>query len=125
MSNFSFYEKSKINTEILSISDLASAKILEALAEDTTNPEALRIGVKGGGCSGFSYLLEFIKLEDIDPEDDEIYPSNPIPLVIDIFSKEYLKGTKLDYVMSLKESGFKFTNDRIKKTCGCGSSFSM
>jgi iron-sulfur cluster assembly protein len=112
-------------TMILEVTKLASEKILEAFKEDNTNPEALRIGIKGGGCSGFSYLLEFIKFEDIDPEDDEIYPSNPVPLVIDIFSKEYLKGTKLDYVLTLKESGFKFSNDKVKKTCGCGSSFSM
>lgn len=94
------------------------------LAEDPI-PYGIRIGVKGGGCSGFLFNLEFIQQEDIDLEDDEEFSIDGLNIVIDVFSKEYLKDITLDYISSLKESGFKFTGGKIQRQCGCGSSFSV
>ena len=75
------------------------------------------------GCSGYNYNLEFIKEESIDQEEDLVSKIDRLTFVMDIFSKEYLKGTTLDYVSSLKESGFKFENPQSKKTCGCRIKF--
>ena len=93
-----------------------------SVAEDSN---IVRIGVKGGGCSGYNYNLEFIQEDAIDPEEDLVSKTGQLTFVMDIFSKEYLKGTVLDYLSSLKESGFKFQNPASKTTCGCGSSFSV
>ncbi len=88
-------------------------------------PWALRIGLHGGGCSGMRYLFEFIEEKDFDLEDDKEYLVDNIKFVIDVFSEQYLVETTLDYVKSLKESGFKFQSDKFNKRCGCGSSFSI
>ena len=87
----------------------------------------IRIGVKGGGCSGFLYINEFINEQDIDNEDDitEYNEETGIVFVMDIFSKEYLKGTTIDYLNSLTESGFKFISPNVSRSCGCGKSFSV
>lgn len=88
-------------------------------------PDAIRIGVRGGGCSGFTYLLDFIDKESIDSEEDIVYTLDGVTFVTDVFSAEYLKDTTIDYVSTLKESGFKFINNRPgSRQCGCGSSFS-
>lgn len=84
----------------------------------------IRIGVKGGGCSGFMHNMEFIKRADVDPEEDLVYLHEGIYFVTDCFSEPYLKGTRVDYIHSLRESGFKFISSEVRKTCGCGSSFS-
>lgn len=94
-------------------------------ASETEKKEFVRIGVKGGGCSGFMYLLDFIEQSDIDQEEDLLINwGDGLSFVVDVFSKDYLKGTVIDHVTSLRESGFKFINPVAKKTCGCGSSFS-
>ncbi len=95
-------------------------------ALDETNGEDgdyLRVGVKGGGCSGFQYSLNFT--DEVDDEDSLVLvgPAN-VKIVTDAFSASYLKGTELDYVESLQGAGFKFSNPNAKRTCGCGSSFS-
>jgi iron-sulfur cluster insertion protein len=96
--------------------------IRSALAE--TNGEDgdfLRVGVKGGGCSGFQYSLNFT--DEVDEEDILVLVDGS-KIITDAFSREYLKGTELDYVESLQGAGFKFVNPNAKRTCGCGSSFS-
>jgi iron-sulfur cluster assembly protein len=103
----------------------AAIQFIEVAAkEEIEKPEALRIGVRGGGCSGFMYTMNFISKEDIDSEEDKVYNLESIDIVIDVYSEEYLKNTTVDYVSGLKESGFKFINPEVKKTCGCGASFS-
>jgi len=96
---------------------------LAAMGEEKF-PVALRVGVRGGGCSGFKYLLEFT--DEIDPEEDtsDYYSPTGIKIVVDFMSLQYLKGVTIDYISSLAASGFKFSNPNVKKTCGCGSSFS-
>jgi iron-sulfur cluster assembly accessory protein len=103
-----------------------TAKAIEMVrsALDETNGEEgqyLRVGVKGGGCSGFQYSLNFT--DEVD-EDDVLAVVDGVKVVTDNFSASYLKGTELDYVETLQGSGFKFNNPNAKRTCGCGSSFS-
>jgi iron-sulfur cluster assembly protein len=83
--------------------------------------ETLRIGVQGGGCSGFGYAMRF----DNDPKspmDIELNIEGQRVLV-DSISATYLKGTEIDYLETLEASGFKFNNPNAKTTCGCGKSF--
>ena len=86
----------------------------------------LRVGVKGGGCSGFQYSLNFT--DEVDEEDLLVLVDSAskqaVQIVTDAFSASYLKGTELDYVDTLQGAGFKFNNPNAKRTCGCGSSFS-
>ena len=96
---------------------------LAAIGEEKF-PVALRIGCKGGGCSGFMYVLEFT--DEIDPEEDSIESiASGLKVVVDFMSLQYLKGVTIDYVKSLNATGFKFTNPGVKKTCGCQQSFSV
>lgn len=92
-------------------------------AVQAENKEYVRIGVKGGGCSGFMYNLEFIEENEIDQEEDAVFASpissQKLIFVVDLFSMQYLKGTVIDHVNSLNETGFKFENPSAKKTCGC------
>ncbi len=108
------------------ITEDAVLQARDALSQDDTQPYAVRIGVKGGGCSGFLYNMEFIQRDEIDPEEDLVIHSHPgVVFVIDCFSMEYLKETTLEYHTSLRESGFRFKSNKAgRRTCGCGSSFS-
>lgn len=101
-----------------------SAVEMVRLALDETDGEDgdfLRVGVKGGGCSGFQYSLNFV--DEVDDE-DLLTHVDGVRVVTDLFSATYLKGTELDYVETLQGAGFKFNNPNAKRTCGCGSSFS-
>lgn len=82
--------------------------------------QGLRIGVVGGGCSGFQYQLNF----DHQKEGDRIVDLGGVRVFVDDFSLPYIAGTTLDYVEGLHGAGFRFDNPRASRTCGCGSSFS-
>lgn len=111
-------------------SQLALETALEAKISDPTLSDQafLRIGVKGGGCSGFVHTLAF---DDQIDEDEDIIKEFSVndkllKIVVDAFSAMYLKGVTVDYVRTDFTEGFKFIGgDSIKKTCGCGSSFSV
>ena len=106
----------------LSFTDKAGEMIKSALDEtEGEDGDYLRVGVKGGGCSGFQYSLNFT--DEVDDE-DQLVVVNGVKVVTDAFSASYLKGTELDYVETLQGAGFKFSNPNAKRTCGCGSSFS-
>ncbi len=81
----------------------------------------LRLGVKGGGCSGLSYSLHFDRKRDNDHE----FEFEGLKVLIDPKSLLYLNGTTLDYADSLQEKGFRFINPNASKTCGCGESFNV
>lgn len=84
-----------------------------------TANQGLRIGVKGGGCSGMSYLLAF----DDKTEKDTVYDMEGIPLFIEKAHSMYLVGMEIDYQDGLNSRGFIFNNPNAKTTCGCGESF--
>jgi iron-sulfur cluster assembly accessory protein len=90
-------------------------------AKEGLGPEhGLRIGVVGGGCSGFQYSLKF----DTAKDGDRVTVLEGVRVFVDEISLPYLAGTTLDYVEGLHGAGFKFDNPRASRTCGCGSSFS-
>ena len=82
----------------------------------------LRIGVVGGGCSGFQYALDF---EKDAREGDAIWETDGLKIYVDAVSSRYLLGTTVDYVMGMQGAGFKFNNPRAVGSCGCGSSFTV
>lgn len=90
--------------------------------EGLSPAHALRVSVVGGGCSGFSYQLDFA---DERQETDRVYECDGVALYVDETSAQYLQGTRIDYVASLSGGGFKFANPKASQTCGCGSSFSV
>jgi len=82
----------------------------------------LRIMVVGGGCSGFTYDMDFV--DNINPGDWEL-EFEGLSVFVDPMSYAYLEGTKIDYIESFQYSGFRFENPNAKSTCGCGSSFAV
>jgi len=92
-----------------------------AIQEEGEEGDMLRVAVQGGGCSGYQYSLEFVKEERVG---DTSLTFGDVNVVIDPVSAGYLRGTVIDFVKGLHDSGFKFNNPNAKRTCGCGSSFS-
>lgn len=82
----------------------------------------LRVAVRGGGCSGFEYALDF---ENEVRDTDLVYEQHGLRLIVDPISARYLTGTEIDYVFGMQGAGFKFNNPNAIGTCGCGSSFSV
>jgi iron-sulfur cluster assembly protein len=106
----------------ISLSQVAANEI-KAIIKDQGLGEntALRVGVKGGGCSGFSYVLD---LTEAAPNDDEVMESHGIKILTDRKSYLYLKGTEIDFKDEALGRGFVFKNPNPTSTCGCSSSFS-
>lgn len=82
----------------------------------------LRIAVRGGGCSGFEYALDF---ENDERPTDMVYYQGDLKVMVDPISARYLAGTEIDYMLGHSGAGFKFHNPNAMGTCGCGSSFSV
>jgi iron-sulfur cluster assembly accessory protein len=95
--------------------------VRQMLVKEGLGPESgLRVGVVGGGCSGFQYTLNF----DVQKEGDTVANVDGITVFIDELSLPYIAGITLDYVEGLHNGGFRFDNPRASRVCGCGSSFS-
>jgi len=107
---------------MVSITERAVSKVKEIIEAQAPRPAGLRIAVVGGGCSGFSYSMNF---ENSPGMLDKTYDSDGFKLIIDQASLLYLENVEVDFVESLEGSGFKFNNPEVKSTCGCGSSFSV
>jgi len=117
-------EASKV--DLASLPDVKlTAKAVEMVrkmrAKESLSPaHGLRIGVVGGGCSGFQYSLSF----DLAKDGDRVAEFDGVRVFVDELSLPYVAGTTLDFVEGLHAAGFRFDNPRATRTCGCGSSFS-
>lgn len=104
----------------ISMSDVAKAHIAKQIETRAGNTLGIRVGVKTAGCSGLSYVLEFVdKLES----EDHVFDQDGFSLVVDPKSYIYLDGTELDFVKEGLNEGFEFKNPNVKNACGCGESF--
>jgi len=106
---------------MIQISETAARQIRSLMAKQGLEEGGLRVGVKGGGCSGLSYTFSWEKQPRLG---DEVFDGpNESKIFVDKKSLLYLNGTVLDYDTSLMSKGFVFNNPNAKTTCGCGSSF--
>src|ERR1700719_2434557 len=106
---------------MISITDKGAEKVrefLDAQQADVTLA-GLRVGVRGGGCSGFQYQLAF----DEQRDDDVVFESHGLNLLVDNESLPFVRGSVIDYEESMQGAGFKVTNPNVVAACGCGSSF--
>jgi len=106
---------------MITITDKGAEKINDFLAQQESKAEAagLRVGVRGGGCSGFQYALAF----DVQRDGDTVFESHGIRLLVDTQSLAYVTGAEVDYVDGLQGAGFQVNNPNVIASCGCGSSF--
>jgi len=100
----------------------SAVKKVKALIEKENKGKFLRIGIQGGGCSGFSYVMRF---EEQSKENDLTFEQDGITIVCDTKSHTLIDGLELDFSTNLMDSGFKFKNPNSKKECGCGTSFGV
>ena len=108
---------------MVQVSESAAEHIQELKQKENIPTEkALRISIKEGGCSGFSYKLDF---DEQKTEADKVFKSNGVPLVVEGKSLLYIMGLTLDYEGGLNGKGFIFSNPNAKDTCGCGTSFGV
>ena len=105
---------------LVTVTDTASRKVLELRAREGKADARLRLFVKAGGCSGFSYGLAF---DDKINDGDRVEDHAGVPIVIDQFSQQHVVGAEIDYVDSLMGSGFAINNPNAVSSCSCGSSF--
>jgi iron-sulfur cluster assembly protein len=106
---------------MIEITDKGAEKVHEFLASQPADVgvAGLRVGVRGGGCSGFQYQLAF----DEQRENDVVFESHGLKLLVDGESLQFVRGSTIDYEESLQGAGFKVDNPNVVAACGCGSSF--
>lgn len=105
----------------ITLTAVAASRVKDFLA-NRGKGIGLRVGVKTSGCSGMSYVLEFV---DELNHDDVVFEDQGVKIVVDNKSLIYLDGTELDYVKEGLNEGFKYTNPNVKNQCGCGESFNV
>jgi iron-sulfur cluster assembly protein len=116
-------ERTETDTELLSLTAAAAAKVKQLMAEEPEGEAAvLRVAIQGGGCSGFQYGLGFDRGSQ---EGDLELELHGVPVVVDPFSAPYLKGAEIDYVDSIQAAGFAISNPNASSSCGCGHSFQV
>jgi len=104
----------------IEISENAIGEVRRMMTKENVNAAGLRVGVKGGGCSGLSYTFGWEKVPRLG---DEVFEGHGAKIFVDRKSYLFLKGTTLDYDTALLTRGFVFHNPNAKQSCGCGSSF--
>ena len=105
---------------MVTLTDIAAEKVRGFLSQQEAEGEVgLRVGVRGGGCSGFQYALALDERRD----DDHVFEYEGIPLIVDPASLRYVDGSQVDYTESLMGAGFEVKNPNVVASCGCGSSF--
>jgi iron-sulfur cluster assembly accessory protein len=103
------------------LTERAAVKVRDLMAQEPAGEaEVLRVAIQGGGCGGFEYQLGFDRGSTAEDMEDEFYG---VRVVVDPASAQYLKGATIDFVDTLKESGFKVDNPNASGSCGCGHSF--
>ena len=106
----------------ITLTDKAAEKINELLADQPQgSDQALRVAVRGGGCSGFQYALAFDKKRD----DDHVFEHNGVAVIVDKVSMQFVFGSEVDFVDGLQGAGFAVNNPNVVAACGCGSSFQV
>lgn len=106
----------------ITLTDKAAEKINELLADQPEGTDqALRVAVRGGGCSGFQYALAFDKKRD----DDHVFEHNGVAVIVDKVSMQFVFGSEVDFVDGLQGAGFAVNNPNVVAACGCGSSFQV
>ena len=110
---------------MVTITEKALNHVIGLMMEEGVTPDthSLRVGVKGGGCSGLSYVMDFD--DHIDQTDEIVEPEAGLKILIDRKSLLYLFGTQLEYSDGLNGKGFQFINPNASRTCGCGESFAL
>ncbi len=106
---------------IVTLTDAAAEKIKSMMLKEGKDGYALRFGVATGGCAGLSYEMKFQKNAY---ENDLSFDQKGIKVIVNQESLDFIRGIQIDYVDTLKESGFKYSNPNAKSSCGCGTSFS-
>lgn len=105
---------------MVTITDIAAEKVLDYMRVQSVEGDVgLRVGVRGGGCSGFQYALAL----DEQRDDDHVFESGGLRLLVDQASFQYVQGSTVDYTESFMGSGFDVQNPNVVSSCGCGSSF--
>ena len=108
---------------MITVSPMAKEYIHDLMVAEHRSPDSfVRVGVKGGGCSGLEYQLVF---DNVEKEGDQIFEDKGIKVVVDMKSLLYLYGTELDYAGGLNGKGFVFNNPNATRTCSCGESFAV
>ena len=105
----------------ISLTETAAERV-KAFLENRGKGAGLRLGIKTSGCSGMAYVLEFI---DEIGEEDQVFESQGVKIIVDPKSLLYIDGTELDYGKEGLNEGFKFNNPNVKGECGCGESFTV
>jgi iron-sulfur cluster assembly protein len=105
---------------MVTLTDIAAQKVEEFMSgQGAEGDVGLRVGVKGGGCSGFQYALAL----DEKREDDHVFDASGIRVLVDPASMQYVDGSTVDFTESFQGSGFEVSNPNVVASCGCGSSF--
>jgi iron-sulfur cluster assembly accessory protein len=106
----------------ITLTDKAAGKVRELLStQGEGEDQALRVAVRGGGCSGFQYALAFDRAKD----DDHVFEDRGVSVVVDKMSMQFVFGSEVDYVEGLQGAGFSVNNPNVVAACGCGSSFQV
>jgi iron-sulfur cluster assembly protein len=108
---------------MITFTEKGAEKVHEFLSAQNADigTSGLRVGVRGGGCSGFQYALAF----DTERDGDQVFEDHGLRLLVDAPSLPYVRGAVVDYVESLQGAGFKVENPNVIAACGCGSSFTV
>ncbi|MGK2931830.1 MAG: iron-sulfur cluster insertion protein ErpA [Solirubrobacterales bacterium] len=106
----------------ITLTEIAAEKIAEMIGDQPEGEEqALRVAVRGGGCSGFQYALAF----DNKGEEDHVFEHRGVAVIVDKTSMQFVFGSEVDYVEGLTGAGFQVNNPNVVAACGCGSSFQV
>lgn len=112
----------EVTEKVIQLTPSAIREVKRLIEVQNKAGVSLRVGVKGGGCSGMTYTMSF--QDELTPH-DQVFEVDGLRVVVDAKSALYLRGTVLDFVDTLEESGFKFINPNARQKCGCGTSFSV